>query len=422
MTLPASTSHPTPRRVIWLLAAVSLVGYALRSNIAIAQEYMAPELGLSMGQMGVISAWGFQLAYALFQIPGGFLGDRYGARLILGLAVLGWCIASLGSGIVTGGAGLAFATLFATRVLLGVSQAATYPVAGMAAVHFVPERQRVGASAFYLAAGMLGAALTPLLLAPLMVRAGWRAVFVASAVVGLVMAIAWFLLAPRRAEPSGTHQFVTMHDQLRAAARLLGNRPLLILSCSYFLHSAVYFVFVFWFFRYLTEARGFSVLDSGVWGSVPYLMAFAIAPLVGVLTDRLARRSPPALARRRVAITCLMTAAAFVFIGANLPTPGLAITALGFSVACLVSCEAPYWTATTAMAAESAGSAGGVLNLMGNMGGVFSIWLVPIMKDAWGWTAMLGFWACVAVVAAGLWLVAVRSYSPSMPSVSHEVT
>ncbi|MEO7963484.1 MAG: MFS transporter, partial [Gemmatimonadaceae bacterium] len=74
------TSAPSARRVVWLLALVSLVGYALRSNIAIAQEFMAPELGLSMAQMGVISAWGFQLAYAVFQIPGGFLGDRYGAR------------------------------------------------------------------------------------------------------------------------------------------------------------------------------------------------------------------------------------------------------------------------------------------------------------------------------------------------------
>jgi len=179
---------------------------------------------------------------------------------------------------------------------------------------------------------------------------------------------------------------------------------------------------VFWFFRYLTESRGFSVLESGMWGSVPYFMAFAIAPLVGVLTDRLARHIPPALARRRVAMTCLVTAAAFVFIGANLPTPGLAITALGLSVACLVSCEAPYWTATTAMAAEAAGSAGGVLNLMGNLGGVFSIWLVPVMKDAWGWAAMLGVWAGVALVAAGLWRVAVRSYPPTMASVSHEVT
>lgn len=419
-TPPSASSAAGSRRVVWLLALVSLVGYALRSNIAIAQEYMAPDLGLSMAQMGVISAWGFQLAYAIFQIPGGFLGDRYGARLILGLAVLGWSVASFGSGAVVGGAGIAFVTLFGTRVLLGISQAATYPVAAMAAAQFVPESQRVGASALYLAAGSLGAALAPLLLAPLMVQAGWRAVFTASAVVGVATAAAWYLLAPRRAEPSGTHRYVPIGEQLRAAAALRHNVPLLLLSVGYLLHSAVFFVFIFWFFRYLTEARGFSVLDSGVYGSVPHFMAAVLAPLVGIAADRLARRLPPSVARRRVAIACQVTAATFVLVGAMLPTAGLAIAALGISVACLVSCEAPYWTSTTALAADAAGSAGGVLNLMGNLGGVLSIWLVPLMKDAWGWTAMLAFWAGVALVAALLWLAA--AHPARMASVSHDVT
>ncbi len=391
------------RRVIWLLALVSLVGYALRTNIAIAQEYMAPELGLSMAQMGVISAWGFQFAYAAFQIPGGFLGDRYGARLILTLAVIGWSVASLASGSVVGSAGVAFAALFLARVVLGISQAATFPVCAMAAVQHVPERARVSASSIYLAASSLGAALAPLLLAPLMVRAGWRAVFLVSAVIGLVTAAIWFTLAPRRAEPSGTHRYVPIEVQMRDAVRLLRNRPLLILSTSYVLHSAVYFVFIFWFFRYLTEARGFSVLASGFWGSVPHFMSVALAPAVGVIADRMSRRMAPNVARRRVAMTCLTVAATFVVIGANLPTPTLAILALGLSTACLVSAEAPYWTTATALATEAAGSAGGVLNLMGNLGGVISIWLTPVMKDAWGWTAMLGFWAAVALVAAALW-------------------
>lgn len=399
---------PSPRRVVWLLATVSLVSYALRSNIAIAQEYMAPELGLSMAQMGIISAWGFQLTYALFQVPSGFFGDRYGARLVMWLAVMGWSVASLASGAVMGSGGVAFAALFGARVLLGFSQAATYPVSAMAAAQFVPESQRTGASAIYLAAGSLGAALSPLLLAPLMVRAGWRAVFVASAVVGLATAMLWLFLAPQRAERAGTHRDVPMREQVRDAARILRNRALVVLSLSYLLHSAVFFVFVFWFFNYLTEARGFSVLASGVWASIPHFMSFAIAPLVGVGADRLARRRPPMVVWRRVAMACLVTAATFVLVGANLPTPTLAIVALGISTACLVSCEAPFWTTTTALAPDAAGSAGGVLNLMGNLGGVLSIWLVPLMKEAWGWSATLVVWAGVALVAAALWIVVGR--------------
>ena len=418
------------RRIVWLLALVSLVGYALRTNIAIAQEYMAPELGLSMVQMGVISAWGFQLAYAVFQIPGGFLGDRYGSRLVMGCAVLGWSVASLASAMVGGGAAMAFATLFGARVLLGTAQAATYPVAAMATAQYVPAGQRVGASALYLAAASLGSALAPLTLAPLMVYAGWRSVFIASAGIGLVTALVWFALAPRRAEGAEPHRFVPMSEQLREATRLFRNRPLLLLSTSYLLHSAVYFVFVFWFFRYLTEARGFSVLASGARASIPYLMACVVAPLAGLAADRLSRRLSPFVARRRVAMTGLTLAAICVMAGANLPTPGLAIITLSASVACLVSVEAPFWTTATALAPEAPGSAGGVLNLMGNLGGVLSIWLVPLMKDTWGWTPMFVFWSGVALVAALLWLTVrapeMTSYvgqpAPIIPSTSQRTT
>jgi sugar phosphate permease len=103
-------------------------------------------------------------------------------------------------------------------------------------------------------------------------------------------------------------------------------------------------------------------------------------------------------------MTGLGLAAICVLVGANLPTPALAIAAFGVCVACLVSVEAPFWTTATALAPASPGSAGGVLNLMGNLGGVFSIWLVPVMKDAWGWTPMFVFWSGVALVAALLWL------------------
>ena len=396
-----STSRST--LLITLLALVSLVGYTLRSNITIAQEYMAPELGLTMNDMGTITASGFQLAYALFQIPAGFLGDRFGARLVLGLAITGWAIASLASGLVPAVAGSAFLTLFSARVLLGMSQAATYPVGSMAVAQSIPVERRTTANAIYIAAAMLGSALAPLTLAPLMVQAGWRAVFIASGVIGLSTALIWFLFAPvAPARRAATESFAA---QLRGTVALLKNRDLMLLSTSYFLHSAVLFVFIFWFFRYLTEGRGFSVLASGVWGSVPYFVAFALGPLGGLITDRLSRRFAPGVARRRVAMTCILLSAALVAIGANLPSPYLAIAALGLSVGMINAAEGPFWTTATSLGRHNPGAAGGVLNLMGNLGGVVSIWAVPRMKDAWGWTTMLGFWAVIGVMAALVWLL-----------------
>jgi ACS family glucarate transporter-like MFS transporter len=395
---------PRPILLILLLALVSLVGYTLRSNISIAQEYLAPELGLTMNDMGTITAWGFQLAYAVFQIPAGFLGDRYGARLVLGLAIVTWVIATLGSALVSG-AGAAFATLFGVRFLLGVGQAATYPVGAMAIAQAIPPQRRATANAFFISAALLGAALAPLTLAPLMVSFGWRAVFLASAGLGLLTALLWFLLAP--SPPShpetGPGERPSLGAQLRASLALLKDRNLLLLSTGYLLHAAAFFVFIFWFFRYLTEGRGFSVLASGFWGSVPALTAFLLAPLGGLLADRLSRGPAGVRARLRVAIASLLAAALLVMLGANLAAPVPAIAALALSVACFNATEGPVWATATALGSASPGAAGGILNFMGNVGGIISIWAVPRMKDAWGWTTMLAIWAGVAVVAALLW-------------------
>jgi ACS family glucarate transporter-like MFS transporter len=396
-------SKPHPTLLVVLLAFVSLVGYALRTNISIAQEYMAPELGLSFAQMGTISA-AFQLAYAVFQIPTGFLGDRFGARIVLAIAILGWAVTSLLTGIVPASAGIAvaFASLLLFRVLLGVSQAATYPVGSMAITHTLPERLRGTANGIYISAATIGSGLAPLTLAPLMVALGWRSVFLASSVVGLLAAITWYVAAK---DAGPTHESPPLRDQFNASLALLKHRDIMIISTSYAMQAAVFFVFIFWFFRYLTDGRGFTVLASGIWGSLPSFTAALIGPFGGVLADRLGGRMGFPRSRRLAAMGGLTLAGLLVALGAKFANPYLAIAALSLSVACVNSTEGPFWATVTSLGRANPGAAGGVLNFMGNLGGVVSIWAVPRMYQAWGWTATLGVWAAVAIVAALLWLL-----------------
>jgi MFS family permease len=170
------------------------------------------------------------------------------------------------------------------------------------------------------------------------------------------------------------------------------------------LHSAVYFVFLFWFFRYLIDGRGFTLLASGLWGSLPSIAGFVCVPIFGAATDRLGRRIGVALARRRVAVGCLLAAAVCVAAGALVPGAGLAVAALSVASACVNGAEAPFFMTATAIGVRHPGTASGILNLMGNVGGVLSIWLVPHMAEAWGWIGTLGFWSAMCVGAAGLWL------------------
>ena len=253
---------------------------------------MIHDLGLSLADMGIISGLGFQLAYALFQIPAGFVGDLFGFRIVLGLAIVGWGVASFATGIIpaTMGAAAAFSTLFLVRVVLGITQAATFPVGSMAIALTVSPRRRATAISFFMAAALVGTGLAPLTLAPLMVRFGWRAVFVASGIVGFVTALAWFRFAPPTPPADPAHHILTLGQRLRDARDLLRERNLLVLSISYAMESAVFFVFAFWFFDYLVEGRGMTVLKSGYWGSIPWFVAALLAPFGGFLADTIGIR------------------------------------------------------------------------------------------------------------------------------------
>ena len=401
---------PHPWRVILLLSLVTGVAYLVRADVAVAQERMVPAMGLTMITMGAITAWGFQLAYALFQVPAGMFGERFGARTALGLTLLGCSIASFATSAVPREG--SFLVLVSTRVLLGVAQAAVFPVAAMAVMLYVPVTARVRATAIYVSTASLGAAAAPLLMAPVMERLGWRAVFVLSGVIACVTALAWVSLMPPRPSPPEPHVLRARRGVLSELRVLAHNGRLLLLSTAYLLHSAVWFVFVFWFFRYLTEGRGFTILASGLWGSLPSIAAFVLAPLIGIATDRLGRRIGAARARRRVAMACLFSAAGFVTAGAILPSAILAILALSLSSGCVNGAEAPFFTTATAVGPENPGAAAGVLNLMGNLGGVVSIWLVPRMSAVWGWNGTLVFWSGVCLVAALLWLTVDVERSP----------
>ena len=389
-------------RLVSLLSLVGLVAYLARADVAVAQERMAPALQLTMADMGAITAWAFQLTYALLQVPAGLFGERFGARAALGIALLGCSIASLTTGLMPDAG--ATGTLIGTRILLGAAQAAVFPVVAMAIAEHVTSDHRMRAMAFCISSSSLGAAVAPLLMAPVMERFGWRAVFLLSGAIALVATACVVAMMPARPVTIAPVPARALAGLLNGARRLIANPNLRRLSLAYTLHSAVYFVFLFWFFRYLTEGRGFTVLASGVWASLPAIAGFVCAPLIGAFADRMGRRIGGSRARRRVAMACLLSSTALSLTGAVVPSALMAIAALSLSSACINGAESPFFTTATVIGAANPGAAAGLLNLMGNLGGVLSIWLAPRMSAAWGWNGMIIFWSGVAFLAALLWL------------------
>ena len=398
-------------RILSLLAGLSLVSYLLRSNISIAAKFMMPDLGLDEVEMGrVFSA--FMLGYAIFQIPAGAWGDRRGPRRVLAMAALCWGITTFLTGLVPALAALS--VLLVVRFLLGAAEAATYPVAARAVADWFPVGERTFANVVVVAGSTFGMIFNGPLISTLMVAQGWRTAFLLTSLTGLVIALLWWRFATDHpaGHPSITDAELALIVADRPSAitplswrKLLADRNLGLISISYFLDSYVLFLFIFWFYLYLTEERGFSVLKGGYYHSLPFVAAVILMPLTGWLCDRLGRRTGRSLARRAFALGLLTLAAVALFLGARAAEPVTAILCLSLAVGLLMSSEGPFWATVSESAWPHTGAAGGVMNTAGNLAGVVSTALTPLMVKRIGWTGTFLASAAMLLTAGLLWFL-----------------
>ncbi len=367
-----------------------------RTNISIAAKFMMPDLALSQVQMGQIFS-AFMLGYAIFQTPAGVAGDRIGPRAVLTLAATGWAALTWLTGALPALlAGSVFTGLLAVRFLLGVTEAAMYPVAGRAIAAWIPAPSRSFANSVVIGGLAAGSALTPPLVSWLMLQFGWRHSFSVIALLPLAVVAAWWHFAPRPWTPetaSGASWWT-----------LLRNRDIGVLSVSYFLESYIQYIFLFWFFLYLVDVRGFTILKGGFLTGVPYLVAIVSMPLIGHLSDRLSIRHGKRIGRAGVALGALVTAALFLIAGTLAANPYAAIAGISLSVGFVLATEGPFWATAADLAGPHAGAAGGLMNTAGNLAGVASTALVPVLVSKLGWPFVFYSAAALSILAGLLWL------------------
>ena len=179
-------------KVRWLILAilfmVTAVNYADRATIAIAGPVISKDLGLSAVQMGwVFSAFGW--AYVVAQLPGGWLLDRYGSKIVYACSLGLWSLFTMAQGLVgfvTGG--LALLTLFALRFALGVAESPSFPGNGRVVAAWFPKQERATASAIFNSAQYFATVLFAPLMGWIVTFFGWPWVFVTMGVLGLVAA------------------------------------------------------------------------------------------------------------------------------------------------------------------------------------------------------------------------------------------
>ena len=405
----ANAGYSSRGTIVVLLSLFSLVGYGLRMNISIASPFMMADLHLDKIQMGRVFS-GFMLGYALFQIPWGVVGDRLGPGRTLTAAALLWGATTFLTGLVPGWivpAGTAsLVALIAIRFLLGVGEAAAYPVAARAVAGWLPPSRRAASYSSLIVGMAVGSAFTPPLVSWVMVTAGWRVSFYLSAATAFLLAVWWHRAAGARLDRATPRAGDGMPPQSRPSwVSVLKDRNVAFMSASYFLDSYVLFIFVFWLYTYLVEQRGFSILQSGIYTSLPFVTGIVLVPIAGHLSDAISVRAGRNWGRRAVGMTGLALSGVLLLVGVDVTSSAQAIASLSLAVGFLLCTEPAFWGASMDLGGAQAGTAGGIMNMAGNVGGVVSTALVPVLVESFGWRFAFGSAAALAFTGALLWLL-----------------
>jgi MFS transporter, ACS family, glucarate transporter len=406
LAIGAVTWRSAKLHFILTLSCFSLVGYVLRMNISIAAVFLVPELHLTTVQLGQIFS-SFLIGYTIFQLPWGIFGDRFGARSVLCVAAIAWGITSLLTGLLPGlvlplGTASFFA-LIVLRFLLGAGEAAGFPVAARAIASSMPSTRHALGYAAVIAGTAAGSALTPPLISRLMVSAGWRASFYITSSLAFVLAFVWMIVARNTSRRASSLSSQSVEETASSWRQLLRNPAMWNLSLSYFFESYALYVFIFWSYLYLIEQRHFTLLRGGLYTGLPFLVAMFAVLIAGYVSDLMTRRVGYAKGRRNLAIALMTSSAAFLFLTVRLDHPYFAVGALSLSVACLLSTECIFWSSSIEIGGDHAGAAGALMNTAGNVGGIVSTALVPVLLNRFGWNVAFGSSSALVFISALLW-------------------
>ena len=244
-----------------------------------------------------------------------------------------------------------------------------------------------------------------------MLRFGWRAALVVSAVPTLGVALIWgsgFLRnVTARAEVIASPDPVDVTRGSRAGDVTADGpgrrRQLALLTASYTLQGYVGYIFVFWFYLYLVQERHFALLSGAFLGSLPWVLTIVAVPLGGVVADRLASDNG-GWRWRIVPLTGLVGAGLFIAVGAHAANAYVAAVSLAAATGLVMCVEGPFWATMTRLSGGRTGMAGGVMNMGCNLGGLVSPALTPVIAASIGWEKAFHVAAILSVVGGLLWL------------------
>jgi MFS transporter, ACS family, glucarate transporter len=402
---------PYRYRMLALLCALTTLTYLDRICISIVGVRVKSEFGLSNEQFGWVLA-AFALAYAVFEIPSGLLGDRIGPRKVFIRIVLWWSFFTAVTGLATGLVSLIF-----IRFLFGVGESGTYPNCLITVSRWFPANETSRALTWVGIGSQIGSAIAPIMIIPIAAAWGWRMPFYVNAVIGVVWVMvcySWFkdFPAQMRNISSKERNYIETNCRHRSGHQLVTlktifrNRTVWAVMVMYFCFQWSNYFFVAWMPVYLQEGRHFTEQQTS-----PIIFSLFIAGIVGLLTggffgDWIVQKKGLKFGRRFTGITGMGMCGIMILLAALLTQNKL-------SAACLIAANFSFsfgvmtsYAVCADIGRNNTGTVTGAMNFFGQMGAFFLALMFGKIADlTHSFNYPLFILAFVTLAGCMLWLV-----------------
>lgn len=381
--------------ILLFLFLATVFNYADRATLSVVAPFMSQELGFDPEAMGLaFSAFG--IAYVIMQLPGGWLLDRYGARMVYGCALIGWSLVTMLQGTIYLYAS-PLIVLVILRLLMGAIEAPAFPANSRLSVQWFPNKERGLVTSIYQSAQYISLGIITPLMTIILHNLSWHYVFYYIGAIGVILGIVWLFKVRDPLQHPKVNQEEIEYIRDGGGEPTLGskkaqekitlaqfksvciNRMMIGVYIGQFCVTSITWFFLTWFPTYLYQAKGMSILKVGFIASIPAIAGFVGGLLGGVFSDALLKRGYSLTVARKLPVICGMLLSCVIVI-ANYTSSEIVVVA-AMSVAffakgfgnlgwCVLSDTSPK---------EVLGIAGGVFNMCGNMASIVTPLVIGII-------------------------------------------
>jgi len=399
-----------------LLFLAAIINYLDRSSLSVANQTIRGDLGLSGTEIGILLS-AFSLAYGIAQLPCGLLLDRKGPRIMLGVGMFVWSLFQAMAGMVQN-----FTQFVLVRIGLGIGEAPMNPCGVKVINDWFNIRHRGMPMGIFNAASTIGLAISPPILAAMMLTMGWRAMFITIGVLGIFLSIGWYTIYRNRNNNTLTQEEINYLDAGSVVAKkepmtmkewrgLFKNRTMWGMMIGFSGINYTAWLYLAWLPGYLQATYNLDLKSTGWMTAIPFLFGAAGMLLNGYVVDAVVNRGAHPLKTRKICIVAgMLLSASFTAVVPYATGTWDAVLLIGMALFCIHFAGTSCWGLIhCSVTARMTASVGSIQNFASFVFASFAPILTGFILDSTGsFSLALTVCACVTVIGALSYLFIVR--------------